>query len=63
MTITVEKSTVILFIHELYTNFIQNRQSFIFFLGIEVAICVECLLYVAVTESPANFEDINSVIG
>lgn len=61
-TRTVEKSTVLLFIHDLYTNSVKNRQRFIFLLGIEVAICVERLLYVAVTKSATYLKNINSVI-
>ena len=63
ITRTVELSTVLLFVHELYTNFIQYRQSFIFFLGVEVAICVECLLYITMPEPTAYLENINSIIG
>ena len=59
---TVEKSTVLLFIHELYTNFIKDRQCFVFLLGIKVAICVECLLYVTMTKSATYLKNINSAI-
>lgn len=62
ITRTVELSTVLLFVHELYTNFIQYRQSLIFFLGVEVTICIERLLYVTVSKPATYLKNINSII-